>query len=74
MEKFAFLKNSLVVKDSTIAAQYSIISEKDSVIAGLGSSISKITANLNAINFELEQFRRMIFGQVLNSLQLAHKF
>lgn len=74
MAKIAVLENGLADKNSTIAA-------KDSVIALLNSSVSKLTADLEAARFQNEQFRRMIFGSKrerfespLDSNQLSLEF
>ncbi len=57
------------------------IAEKDSVITERDSSILKLTADLNAARFQLEQLRRMIFGSnrerfesTLDSNQLSLEF
>jgi transposase len=55
MERIAILENDLTDKKSAIA-------EKDSIIVSLNTSVSKLTADLNAARFQAEQLRRMIFG------------
>lgn len=74
MDRIAILERDLVGKESVIA-------ERDSVIIALNSSVSKLTADLNAARFLTEQLRRMIFGSkrerfesTLDSNQMALEF
>ncbi len=53
--KIALLENSLAAKDSTISAKDSTISDKE-------DAILKLTGDLEAVKFQNEQLRRMIFG------------
>ncbi|HSO85598.1 MAG TPA: IS66 family transposase [Draconibacterium sp.] len=74
MARIAILERDLSGKESVIA-------ERDSVIVALNSSVSKLTADLNAARFLTEQLRRMIFGSkrerfesTLDSNQMALEF
>jgi len=74
----SFTTNSLMAE---IALLKNSLAEKESSIVALNSSVSKLTADLNAARFQLEQLRRMIFGSkrerfesVLDSQQLALEF
>ena len=60
--KIAVLENNLADKDSIISDNISIISERDTVILENVSAISRLTADLEAARFQIEQFNRMIFG------------
>lgn len=62
MARIAVLEGNLAEKDAVIASQISFITEKDSIIAENGLTISKLDADLNAARFHNEQLRRMIFG------------
>ena len=55
MAKIAVLENDLAVKNSTIASKESQIADKE-------SQIIKLNGDLAAAKFQIEQFRRMIFG------------
>ena len=55
MAKMAMLKTDLADKNLFIANQTLVITERE-------TSISKLTGELHAANFQLEQMRRMIFG------------
>lgn len=55
LAKNAFLERSLSEKDSLLSEKNSLLSEKD-------SAISKLTSDIEAIRFQNDQLRRMIFG------------
>jgi len=74
----SFLTNSLKAENALLKSS---LAEKDSVITSLNSSVSKLTADLEAAKFQNEQLRRMIFGSkrerfesVIGSHQLALEF
>lgn len=74
----SFSTNSMKAK---MAILENDLADKDSTISSLNSSVSKLTADLNAARFQLEQLRRMIFGSkrerfesTLDSNQLALEF
>lgn len=76
-----FLTEKIALLESDLADKNSVILKNDSIIAGLGSTISKLTGDLNAAKFQNEQLRRMIFGSkrerfesVLDSQQLSIEF
>jgi transposase len=62
MARMAILENDLADKNVLIANQTSVIANQTSVIAESETSISKLTGDLQAAMFQLEQMRRMIFG------------
>jgi len=74
----SFPTNSLKAENALLKSS---LAEKDSVITSLNSSVSKLTADLEAAKFQNEQLRRMIFGSkrerfesVIGSHQLALEF
>lgn len=76
-----FLTERIALLEGDLADKNSVILKNDSIIAGLGSTISKLTGDLNAAKFQNEQLRRMIFGSkrerfesVIDSQQLALEF
>jgi len=76
-----FLTERIALLESDLADKNSVILENDSTIVGLGSTISKLTADYNAAKFQIEQLRRMIFGSkrerfesAIDSHQLAFEF
>jgi transposase len=76
-----FLTERIALLESDLAGKSSVILENDSIIAGLGSTISKLTGDLNAAKFQIEQLRRMIFGSkrerfesAIDSHQLSLEF
>lgn len=66
--KIALLERALDVKDSDIAERNSVIAERNSVIAAKESAMSKLTADYNAVKFQLDQLKRMIYGSKENIL------
>ena len=69
MTRMAILENDLADKNVLIASQTSVITESETSISGLKTelaeretSITKLTGDLQATRFQLEQLRRMIFG------------
>lgn len=60
--EIAILKNKLKDKDLVIADKDSTIADQGSTIADQGSEIDKLTTDIEAIKFQNEQLRRMIFG------------
>ena len=86
--KNAFLESNLAEKIATISKHDSIVSEKDSliynkyaVIKDKDVAISVLTSDLEAMRFQVEQLRRMIFGSkrerflsTINSQQLTLEF
>ena len=76
-----FLTERIAFLESDLADKNSVILKNDSIIAALGSTISKLTGDLNAAKFQNEQLLRMIYGSkrerfesVLDSQQLALEF
>ena len=95
MARVAQLEHALATKDSVIAERNSVIAERNfaiaernsviaernSAIAAKDSALSKLTADYNAVKFQLDQLRRMIFGSKkerfespLDSNQLSLEF
>jgi transposase len=69
MARMAILENDLADKNLLIANHTSVIAERETSISGLRTelteretSIPKLTGDLQAAMFQLEQLRRMIFG------------
>ena len=67
--------------EAEIALLKSSLAERDSVIADKESTITKLTTDLEAVRFQNDQLRRMIFGSkrerfesVIDSQQLALEF
>jgi len=75
-------RNSTIAeRNSVIAERNSVIAERNSVIVAKDSAISGLTADYNAVKFQLEQLRRMIYGSkrerfesTLDSSQLSLEF
>ncbi len=81
MAKVDFLERTLATRDSAIVERNSVIVERNSVIAAKESAMSKLTADYNAVKFQLDQLKRMIFGSKkerfespLDSNQLSLEF
>src|ERR1035437_5032218 len=53
-------KNTLL--ECRLAEKNSLLSEKDSLLSEKESTISKLTSDIDAIKFQNEQMRRLIFG------------
>ena len=56
------LRANITLLENILADRDSVISKKDSVISEKDSTILKLTADLEAVKFQNEQFQRMIFG------------
>jgi transposase len=74
MAKVDFLERALATRDSAIV-------ERNSVIAAKESAMSKLIADYNAVKFQLDQLKRMIFGSkkerfesTMDSNQLSLEF
>jgi transposase len=81
IDKIAILENKLANKDSVIVERDCVISERDSIILERDTSITRLTADLEAVRFQNDQLRRMIFGSkrerfvpMIDSQQLILEF
>lgn len=80
-DKIAALECNLVEKDAIILDKDAAILDKDAIILDKEASIEKLTTDIEAIKFQNEQLRRLIFGSkrerfvsVMNAEQLSIEF
>ena len=79
--RISILERNLADKNSAIAKRDSMISKQAEVIAEKDTAIKKLTSDLDSVNFQNDQLRRMIYGskrerfvQTINTCQLSLEF
>ena len=61
-EKILLLEQSLAEKNLAISEKEKVILSQEQIISNKESAISEMSAHNNALKFELEQLKRLIFG------------